>query len=194
MRTMTLMLLLALLMTAPLAADQPVPDDIDGWTATCRESMGKLGKALKAELQAAMQAEGTVGALRICNVEAVPITETISTEEGLIVARTSLRTRNAANIPDEWETGILNEFEVRKEAGEKASDLESWTIVTDEGGHRTFRYMKAIPALPMCLKCHGRRLDPEVATKMGELYPDDTATGYKAGDIRGAFTVRLPID
>ena len=187
-------LMIILLASVSVTADQPIVDDVEGWTITCREAMGKLGKALKAELQAAMKADGPVSALQTCNVEAVPIAETISTEEGLLVGRTSLKTRNPANLPDAWETETLELFEARREAGEKAVDLEAWTVVTDDGGHRTFRYMKAIPTLPMCLKCHGRRLNDEIAAKVGELYPDDRATGFKAGDIRGAFTVKLPID
>jgi len=193
MRATSLLLLLALT-TASITIAEPVPDDVPGWTATCRDAVGKLGKALKAELQAAMKADGPVNALQVCNVEAVPIAETISTEEGLIVARTSLKTRNPANIPDDWEIGVLTSFEVRREAGEKTAQLESWTIATDDAGHRTFRYMKAVPTLPMCLKCHGRRLNDDIAAKVAELYPDDQATGFVAGDIRGAFTVKLPID
>ena len=193
MRALSLLLLLALLAAAAATADTPA-DDLEGWKTTCRDAVGKLGKALKTELSAAMKPDGAVGALQACNVEAVPIAQTISTEEGLIVGRTSLKTRNPANAPDDWEIGVLTSFEVRKKAGEKAADLESWTVATDDAGHRTFRYMKAVPTMPMCLQCHGRRLSDEVAAKVAELYPEDQATGFVAGDIRGAFTVRLPID
>ncbi len=187
---------LALLMTAVTAipAEEPTQAEINVWVTSCRDSMGKLGKALKAELQAAMRDDGPVGALQVCNVEAVPITETISAEEGVLVGRTSLKPRNPANAPDEWEAATLEQFELRKEKGEKAGDLEAWTIVTDEGGHRTFRYMKAIGTMPMCLKCHGRRLSDDVQAKIDGLYPDDQAVGFKAGDLRGAFTLQLPID
>jgi hypothetical protein len=44
-----------------------------------------------------------------------------------------------------------------------------------------------------CLKCHGENLDPKVAAKLDALYPHDQARGYKAGDVRGAFTVRQPM-
>ncbi len=32
-----------------------------------------------------------------------------------------------------------------------------------------------------------------VKAKLAELYPDDRATGYKEGDIRGAFTLSKPL-
>ena len=155
MRKSILMLLVILLSAAPLTADQPAPEDINAWVATCRGAMGKLGKALKAELQAP---------------------------------------RNPANAPNAWEMETLQQFETRKAAGEQASDLDAWTIVVDDQGHRTFRYMKAIATVPMCLQCHGRRLNDEIAAKVAALYPEDAAIGFKAGDLRGAFTVRLPID
>jgi hypothetical protein len=47
--------------------------------------------------------------------------------------------------------------------------------------------MKAIPTGAVCLTCHGTEVKPEVLTKIKELYPNDKATGYQEGDIRGAF-------
>ncbi len=49
--------------------------------------------------------------------------------------------------------------------------------------------MKAIPTGPLCLACHGETLAAPVAEKIGELYPADKATGFREGDIRGAFVV-----
>jgi hypothetical protein len=54
--------------------------------------------------------------------------------------------------------------------------------------------MKAIPTGEVCLKCHGTQIAPEVSQVLASLYPEDRATGYKEGDIRGAFVVirKLP--
>ena len=41
-----------------------------------------------------------------------------------------------------------------------------------------------------CLACHGSKIAPEVSDKLKALYPKDQATGYKTGDIRGAFSIR----
>jgi len=69
--------------------------------------------------------------------------------------------------------------------------------VVEEGGKKEFRFMKAIGMPPLeqmpCLKCHGENIDPKVAAKLDELYPNDKARGYKVGDIRGAFTIRQPM-
>ena len=56
-------------------------------------------------------------------------------------------------------------------------------------GEKEFRFMKAIPAGPVCLACHGTELSPEVSQVLAELYPQDRARGYSPGDIRGAFVV-----
>ncbi|MBL6933600.1 MAG: DUF3365 domain-containing protein, partial [Rhodospirillales bacterium] len=54
--------------------------------------------------------------------------------------------------------------------------------------------MKAIPTDEKpCLACHGGNISEEVAAKLDDLYPQDKARGYNAGDIRGAFTIRQPM-
>jgi len=189
--TLSVLLLAALVASAAQDLD---PEDLQAHRETCRTAMDKLGDALKSALQAAMKEGGPVNALDVCNVEAVPIAETISTEEGLLVGRTALKVRNPKNAPDAWEKATLESFQQRLDAEEKLKDLDAWTVITDDAGHRTFRYMKAIGTMPLCLKCHGGRLDAEVAAKVAALYPEDQAVGFKAGDLRGAFTVRMPLD
>ena len=46
----------------------------------------------------------------------------------------------------------------------------------------------------LCLQCHGEAIAPPVAEKISALYPDDKATGFREGDIRGAFVVIRKID
>jgi hypothetical protein len=41
----------------------------------------------------------------------------------------------------------------------------------------------------MCLGCHGKNIAPEVQAKLDELYPEDQATGFSEGDLRGAFVI-----
>ena len=67
------------------------------------------------------------------------------------------------------------------------------STVTGADGNRTFRYLKAIPTGPLCLKCHGSDLAPDLAAKLAELYPEDKAHGFAVGDLRGAFSVKLDL-
>ncbi len=52
--------------------------------------------------------------------------------------------------------------------------------------------MKALQMQQPCLACHGAAdtIAPEVAEKIHMLYPDDKATGYVEGQLRGAITMR----
>jgi hypothetical protein len=109
------------------------------------------------------------------------------------LSRVSLRNRNPGNAPNEWQAAVLKEFEARLAAGEKADTL-TWQQVAESEGRREFRFMQAIPTGPLCLACHGADIAPPVAQKIAELYPGDKATGFREGDLRGAFVVTRPLD
>jgi len=70
--------------------------------------------------------------------------------------------------------------------------MEFFAIV-EEGGKKSFRYMKAIPLGGVCSNCHGPVLKPEVVQKLDQYYPDDKARGFQVGDLRGAFTITQPM-
>lgn len=182
---------------APAAQQPPAAtaaaDDHAAELTACRTAVDRLGQTLRGALQEAVEKGGAVGALDVCNVEALPLTKTISTEEGVIIGRTSLRVRNPANASDDWERARLAEFATRKAAGEDLGAMEVWEVVDDNAGHKTFRYLKAIGTAPMCLQCHGPELAADVAAAVKKLYPDDAATGFAVGDLRGAFTVSKPL-
>ena len=52
--------------------------------------------------------------------------------------------------------------------------------------------MRAIPTEALCLTCHGETLAPELAAAIAREYPNDQATGFKLGELRGAFRVVWP--
>jgi hypothetical protein len=143
---------------------------------------------LKTALNSAIQAGGAEGALEVCNKQAPVIAAEISRDSGWSVARTSLKPRNAASAPDDYERKIMEGFEARIAKGEKAADLASAEIVEQNG--KVFRFVKAIPTGPVCVTCHGENVAPELKQKISALYPRDQATGYKEGDMRGVFTLK----
>ncbi len=160
--------------------------------AQARGIVAKFAGKLKGELVAAMKAGGPVKAIEVCKVVAPAIGGEVSTD-GWTVKRTSLKLRNAKAVPDAWEKQTLEMFEAQKAKGADVTKLERSEIV-DAGGVRTFRYMQAIPtAAKPCLACHGGSIAGPVKAKLTELYPQDKATGFKAGDIRGAFTLSKPL-
>ena len=134
------------------------------------------------------------GAIAACSDKAPKMAAAASQSTGWAIRRVSLKNRNPKAAPDAWEQAALEDFDRRRTAGENAATMEKAEIVS-EGGKRTLRYMKALPTQKLCLNCHGSgdQLAPEVKAKLTELYPDDKATGYNEGQVRGALTVKRPL-
>lgn len=149
-------------------------------------------QSLKQELTAAMQAGGPINAVSVCNLTAPGIANTYSARHGWDVGRTSLRLRNPANAADAWERAVLESFAAQRADGAEAATLEFHEVVVN-GERRELRYMKAIPTGDACLACHGEQLDGMVRARIDLLYPHDQATGYRPGDVRGAFTITQPL-
>jgi hypothetical protein len=87
---------------------------------------------------------------------------------------------------------VLSDFAARQARGEDVKPMAHFEAV-DNNGEKSFRFMKAIPTGEVCLKCHGADIAADVKAKLQEAYPDDKATGYKPGDVRGAFTITQPM-
>ncbi len=167
-----------------VAGDTP---DLTALNAESRAKIKNFAGSLKGALQTAIKEGGPVKAISVCNVRAPEIAAELS-GGGWTVGRTSQRTRNPENGPDAWETMVLEAFIDRAAAGESLKTMEAAAVV-ESGGARTYRYMKAIPTGEVCLTCHGSDLEPELAAKIRAVYPEDRATGFKLGELRGAFTV-----
>ena len=105
--------------------------------------------------------------------------------------RVSLKTRNKDNNPDKWEKRVLKLFEQLKSEGKDIQHLEAYNIENNN-----LRYMKAIVVQKKCLTCHGQvdAIPVEVKEAIDTLYPEDEATWYKEGDIRGAFSVNMLLE
>jgi hypothetical protein len=176
----------ALLVSSSLALAQ---SDVTERTSAARAAAADFGMTLIGELQKAIAAGGPVNAIGVCSIAAPKIAADKSAAKQMTIGRTSLKLRQPNNKPDPWEMQQLLRFEERKAAGENPATIEVAEYV-ETGGQRIFRYMKAIPTAELCLTCHGSALAPEVTARLRELYPQDAATGFKVGDLRGAFTIR----
>lgn len=172
----------------PAAAEGPDPAQV----SKARAAVNELGQGLKSQLIAAIKSGGPKSAIGVCRTIAPELAQRASEDHGLKVGRTALRVRNPANAPDDWERMVLEEFAAKIRAGADPRRLEHAETVTDASGARTFRYMKAIPmAAKPCLTCHGVP-EPSLKAEIDRLYPKDQATGFKPGELRGAFTVTAP--
>lgn len=179
----------ALLMGCASEPKEPAAPPVDPNVAQARGIVKNFATGLQGELQAALQAGGPTNAIAVCKDRAPAIAKSEQQKSGWQdVGRTSLKLRNPSNKPDDWELAVLRKFEERKAAGEDPTKIE-YSEVVAAGGKKTFRYMKAIPTQEVCLACHGEKIDKATEAKLAKLYPKDKARGFKAGDLRGAFTM-----
>lgn len=146
-----------------------------------------FASTLQQALKTAIKEGGLNNGIEVCHSKAPEIASTLSVD-GWVIKRTSLKTRNTANKPDQWEQNILNQFETQSSNGEDVT-----TLVVSSYDNEGFRLMKAIPTGPICMGCHGSSVDPKTLEKINDLYPNDQATGFSIGDLRGAFSVRKAI-
>lgn len=167
-------------------------ENIENQLDESRSATQQLGGQLKGKLKASLESKGPIEAITVCNVEAEDIAMNVSKNNTLEVGRTSLKVRNSSNHPDVWEKEKLVYFEQQMLSGADAKTLEVYEV-TKENNEKWFRYMKAIPTAEVCLVCHGETLAPPIKQRLQTLYPDDQAIGYKTGDLRGAFTVKVKL-
>ncbi|HRI90765.1 MAG TPA: DUF3365 domain-containing protein [Accumulibacter sp.] len=154
-----------------------------------------LPKVVQA-MQTAVQEQGPVAAISICKEQAPQLLQEMRQQTGWAIRRVSLKARNATTgTPDAWEARQLAEFNIQAANGAELQHLEVGEIVVTGNGQRQFRYMKALPAIAVCQTCHGPAdsLPPELRAALAKDYPHDRATGYVAGEIRGALSVTRPL-
>ena len=166
--------------------------NVDGEILLSRVVSKQLGEQLKSRLVETLQSAGPISAISVCNIDAPKISSALSSNNHLEVGRTSLKIRNPANQSDVWETKQLTWFSSQVESGVELKSLEIHEVVT-ENNKEVFRYMKAIPMQEPCALCHGKSITPNITNKLQNLYPEDQATGYEVGELRGAFTVKIEL-
>lgn len=173
--------------TAPMQQmNNTVQQDSVQQQALRAEAIAKIktfGSTLKGVLISAIQDQGLAHAVSVCQTQAPKIGAELSTD-GWDIRRTSLRARNADNKADAWEHETLVSFDESFKAGTPAQAL-----MVDKLSDNEYRLMKAIPTDKVCLACHGSSVDPQLQQTINSYYPQDTATGFALGDIRGAFTL-----
>ena len=142
-----------------------------------------------------MQTNGVLQAVSVCSDTAQVLTNNFGVERGIYIRRVSLKNRNVNNFPDDFEKRILNQFELLHQNNELNNETEFAGIVS-EGDYKYLRYLKPIVVQDECLNCHGSKSDmmPKVNNLIVQKYPQDNATGYKVGDLRGAVSIKKSIE
>jgi hypothetical protein len=159
--------------------------DLNALKAEAITIVKQFGGTLKPQLKKALKEGGVKHAIEVCSVLAPNIAKELSLASQWQVKRVSLKARNNPNaIPDAWEKSTLESFDQRQQTGEKPQTIAKAEIVNHE-----YRFMKAQGVEPLCLTCHGSSLSEEAKAALTQYYPEDKATGYALGEIRGAFSL-----
>ncbi len=152
----------------------------------------RFSSVLKHTLKREMNKGSVVNAIAACHSGTDAINRQLTAQSGWKITRTSLKFRNPKNAPTAWEKQVLLNFEKSISKGAGVKQLQ-YSEIIKQGKHAVFRYMQAIPVSGKCLSCHGEKISSAVQEKLKQLYPQDNATGYKVGDIRGAFSITRKI-
>jgi hypothetical protein len=172
----------------------PAPAPPPAWVAQASAVAAAVPPNLLAVLQAEIARGGAENAVEACRVTAPQMARTASQQSGWSIRRVSLRNRNPKAVPDAWERAALEDFDRRAAARESPATLQRAETV-QENGQSVQRYIRALPTMELCTQCHGTadQLKPAVVERLKALYPDDRATGYRVGELRGAITLRRPV-
>jgi cytochrome c553 len=144
------------------------------------KARGTMGQRLMGRVMEAAETSGFDGAIEVCKTEAGPIAKTVASEFDVAIGRTSLKLRNPDNTAPDWAGAHVD------------SELESRALVQGPDGE--LGVLLPIHLAAPCLNCHGEtaQLADGVAESLARLYPDDEATGFAKGDLRGWFWVEVP--
>ena len=123
--------------------------------------------------------DGLPAAISVCREDAPRLAKEVSDEHGLSIGRTSFRLRNSANQPPKWAEALI------------VDRVDQPTYLTSE---ERLAALLPIPTAAMCLDCHGTKdgISADVLSALDKKYPDDQATGFEEGDLRGWFWVEVP--
>ena len=142
---------------------------------------------LRNSLLQAMETKGMAGAVRFCNVQALPITSSLA-KDGITIQRVAERFRNPVNALNKQDSLHWQIFAQRMAMGDSLTPIlfETTTAVV---------FYKPIIMNPLCGNCHGNKamgMQPEVLAVIDSLYPKDKALGFVKGDIRGLWKITFP--
>jgi len=150
------------------------------------EVSSALLQKLGGELKTQMQTTGAMGALHFCSQNALTLTEQVAKESKTSIKRISINHRNPVNKANAEETTLLQEWEKLVKNGQP---LPSHKLVTVSDNTVLF-YKPIVINNEACLKCHGN-VEGDLAKAIKAAYPEDRATGYKMGDLRGMIAIEM---
>ncbi|MCF8238941.1 MAG: DUF3365 domain-containing protein [Saprospiraceae bacterium] len=178
-----------LLACTPSSNPQPVESfDPLPWLEKGSMVQASSFAVLSTKLKGVMEKQGIGEAIQYCSLSAQSLTDTLSRMYGCTIRRATLQTRNPVNQANDYEAAILADWAADLKAGKEL------TAVVQELTPDTVMYYAPIRMQPLCLNCHGTVGTEITAANYGliqQRYPEDQATGYAVGDLRGMWSIQF---
>jgi hypothetical protein len=172
----------------------PNEDEVESIKPVGDKIANELITSLQDELLNAIKSGGVTEAINVCNIKALPLTEGVAMVNmgNLDLKRTTYKYRNPLNAPNEFEKLALDHFQNKIDNQEDLPEFYIQKI--NENNETSFYYYKPLITKEVCLNCHGaiENMSNEVYSIVKELYPNDKAIGYKAGEFRGLISIKFP--
>ncbi len=159
---------------------QTLGDDRQDQLAVADKAQKELATRLAKRLNDSIAAGGPAAGIEVCAVEAPRIAREVAESNAVRIGRTSYKLRNPDNSGPDWVSEVVK--------------ARSTTRQYFSGPDGALAVASPIPLGQMCRQCHGPVADiaAEVKEALAKRYPQDMATGFEVGDIRGWFWVEVP--
>lgn len=138
-----------------------------------------LFQQLSGKLMAAMS-QGPAQAIAVCRKEAPKIATSVGEEQDVKIGRVGVRLRNPNNTGPAWAAPLI--------------EAKQDTPVFANLSNGSAAALLPIKLQGQCLMCHGpkEQIAPIIQDQLAKLYPNDEATGFQEGELRGRFWVEKP--
>lgn len=174
-------------------SDKPKTNGLAFDTTAVIQEGRKIARAtfqtLNSNLQNAISVGGITHALQFCSAEAIPLTDSLSAHHNVSIRRASHKPRNPYNTAD-----LLEAYVIKKYIDKLESNKELQPVTYANKNSITF-HAPIIITNQLCLNCHGqpgKDISESNLATIQELYPEDQATGFSMGELRGVWTIRFP--
>ena len=145
-------------------------------------------ESLSGNLKAAASNGGIANAIQFCNMNAMPLTDSLAKNFNVKIKRSSLKLRNLNNYPDSLEAYMLDLY---TQIEKMRKPMVGKTILAN---NNDVRYFAPIILKSDCLKCHGTvgtNIKDETYSIIKEYYPKDEAVDFQEGKLRGIWSINF---
>lgn len=144
--------------------------------------------ALGQKLMQKVGESGAEGAIEFCNINAIPLTDSVANLNHVSLKRLTNRPRNPENKAEGKELEILKTYIRELDSGKQLQ-----TVHQIEPKNINFYY--PILTNSFCLNCHGEpkvEVNETTLAALAEKYPNDSALNYRENQLRGIWKISFP--